>query len=136
MLFERNNKGETPLTICQLNKNAKGVELLEQLQVRYDNTHQKAGDLLALLEEEELKESIEKIKRKEKKWRSKIAKIAEKNGLTFEEVEEDKKAAQMRKREADLEAELAAKRKEVEEEQRLLELAIAKKKAEEEYWAE
>ena len=56
--------------------------------------------------------------------------------MTFEQVEEDKKAAQMRKREADLEAELAAKRKEVEEEQRLLELAIAKKKAEEEYWAE
>ncbi len=49
--------------------------------------------MLALLEEEELKESIEKIKRKEKKWRSKIAKIAEKNGLTFEQVEEDKKAA-------------------------------------------
>ena len=92
--------------------------------------------MLALLEEEELKESIEKIKRKEKKWRSKIAKIAEKNGLTFEQVEEDKKAAQMRKREADLEAELAAKRKEVEEEQKLLELAIAKKKAEEEYRAE
>jgi len=39
MLFERNNKGETPLTICQQNKNAKGVQLLEQLQERYDNTH-------------------------------------------------------------------------------------------------
>ena len=60
------------------------------MQSRYDNTFQKAGDLLAMLEEEEEKEAIEKIKRKEKKWRSKIAKIAEKNGLTFEEVEEDK----------------------------------------------
>jgi hypothetical protein len=46
-----------------------------------------------MLEEEEEKEAIEKIKRKEKKWRTKIAKIAEKNGLTFEQVEEDKKAA-------------------------------------------
>lgn len=56
MLFERNNKGETPLTICQQNKNARGVELLVSLQAKYDNTHQKAGDLLAMLEEEELKE--------------------------------------------------------------------------------
>jgi len=31
-----------------------------------------------------MKETMEKLKRKEKKWRKKINKIAEKTGLTFE----------------------------------------------------
>jgi len=40
-----------------------------------------------------MKQYMDKIKRKEKKWRHKISKIAEKTGLTIEQVEEDKKAA-------------------------------------------
>lgn len=38
MLFERNKKGDTPLSICVAQKNQAGVELLEKLQVTYDKS--------------------------------------------------------------------------------------------------
>ncbi len=60
MLFERNLKGDTPLSICITLKNQKAVELLERLQVHYDKTSKNANDLFASLEAEESKAEKEK----------------------------------------------------------------------------
>jgi len=38
MLFERNTKGDTALTICQASNNTKAVDLLEDVQSHYDNS--------------------------------------------------------------------------------------------------
>jgi hypothetical protein len=53
MLFARNLKGDTPLTICISAKKTKAVELLQGLQKLYDKTEQKAEALLAKLDAEE-----------------------------------------------------------------------------------
>lgn len=37
-IFERNNKGETALTICQTNKNKEGINCLEQFTSIHDNS--------------------------------------------------------------------------------------------------
>jgi hypothetical protein len=87
LLFERNEKGETPLSIASNLKNSKMTKLLEDLQVSYDKTRQKAGDLLASLEAEEEKNERERLKKKDKKYRAKLLKIAEKDDITLEEVE-------------------------------------------------
>lgn len=88
LLFERNSKGETPLSIAANLKNQKMIKLLEDLQVSYDKTRQKAGDFLAQLEAEEEKNERERLKKKDKKYRAKLLKIAERDGLTLQEVEE------------------------------------------------
>ena len=88
LLFERNLKGDTPLSIASNLKNAKMTKLLEDLQISYDKTRQKAGDLLASLEQEEERTERERQRKKEKKYRAKLAKIAEKENITIEEVEE------------------------------------------------
>lgn len=59
LLFERNLKGETPLSIAANLKNTKMTQLLEDLQIHYDKTRQKAGDLLKHLEDEEEKKERE-----------------------------------------------------------------------------
>lgn len=86
MLFERNKKGETPLSICEAHKNQAGIALLEKLQVTYDKSRQKTGDLLAQLELEEERAEKEKQKRKEKKYRAKLQKLAERDHCTAEET--------------------------------------------------
>lgn len=50
LLFERNQQGDTPLSIASNLKKSKMVKLLEDLQVSYDKTRSKAGDLLNQLE--------------------------------------------------------------------------------------
>lgn len=87
MLFERNLKGDTPLSICIKNKNQKAVDLLEKLQVTYDKTSKNADDLLAALEAEEQKAEREKKKRKEKKQKAKLQKLADKDNCTIEEAQ-------------------------------------------------
>lgn len=86
-IFERNKKGETALNICQTNKNAEGVEILEQFQQECDNSRNLANKLLDELENEEAKGEEAKAKRKEKKWRNKVNKIAKQEGISVEEVE-------------------------------------------------
>lgn len=83
LLFERNLKGETPLSIAANLKNQKMIKLLEDLQVSYDKTRQKAGDFLAQLEAEEEKNERERLKKKDKKYRAKLLKIAERDSLTL-----------------------------------------------------
>ena len=86
-IFERNKKGETALNICQTNKNSEGVEILEQFQQECDNSRNLANKLLDELENEEAKGEEAKAKRKEKKWRNKVNKIAKQEGISVEEVE-------------------------------------------------
>ena len=52
-LFERNQKGETALNICQTLKNPEGVKCLEQYQVEYDKSRTQAEELLEELHKEE-----------------------------------------------------------------------------------
>jgi hypothetical protein len=87
MLFERNLKGDTPLSICINQKNDKAIKLLEKLQTTYDRTRTVTDNLLSTLQAEETKAEKEKQKRKDKKYRAKLFKIAEREGLSVEEVE-------------------------------------------------
>ena len=87
MLFERNLKGDTPLSICINLKNDKAIKLLEKLQTTYDRTRTVTDNLLSTLQAEETKAEKEKQKRKDKKYRAKLLKIAEREGLSVEEVE-------------------------------------------------
>lgn len=130
-LFERNQKGETPLTICEAAKNTRGVQMLESLQAQYDRSHNKADDLLAQLEAEEEREAREKAKRKEKKYRSKVAKIAAKEGISVDQVEEKKAEERMRKDREEEEKEKARLDKERREEAaRLAEIEARRKEQE------
>ena len=60
MLFERNLKGDTPLSICIEKGNKKGVDLLERLQSVYDKTKKNTNDLMNSLLAEEQKAEKEK----------------------------------------------------------------------------
>jgi ankyrin repeat protein len=116
-LFERNQKGETPLMICQQNKNQKSIQLLEALELQYDKSNKKAHDLLDFLEAEEEKEKREKAKKKEKKYRAKVAKIALKTGVSVQTVEEQKREEREKKIRDEENAEKARQLREQQEEQ-------------------
>ncbi len=62
------------------------MELLEKLQTAYDKTSEKADDLLASLQAEENRAERERQKRKEKKFRAKLQKIAERDNCSVEET--------------------------------------------------
>ena len=120
LLFERNLKGETPLSIASNLKNIKMTKLLEDLQISYDKTRTKAVDLLAQLEQEEERNERERQKKKDKKYRSKLTKIAEKENITIEEVEERIQRDKDLKLEKELLLVEEKKRAEADEEQRRL----------------
>jgi hypothetical protein len=71
---------------------AQHVELLEKLQIVYDHTKGKTADFLKDLNAEEAKLERERLRKKEKKYRSKLAKIAEKDNCTVDEVAEKLKS--------------------------------------------
>ena len=52
-LFSRNEKGDTPLSICQQMKNQKGIEILQQYKDDYDKSKTFAENLLDELEHED-----------------------------------------------------------------------------------
>lgn len=60
MIFERNLKGDTPLSICIAKGNQKGVNLLERLQAVLDKTKKNTNDLMESLIAEEEKAEREK----------------------------------------------------------------------------
>ena len=88
MLFERNLKGETPLSICIQHQNQKAVEIFEKLQVKYEKTRQIANDLIASLEAEEYKAEKEKQRKKERKYKKKLQKLAERDHCSLQEIQE------------------------------------------------
>lgn len=64
MLFERNTKGDTALTICQASNNTKAVLLLEDVQSHYDNSDQIAQMLLNDEQDQALKAEQAALKKK------------------------------------------------------------------------
>lgn len=72
-VFERNQNGETPLSIAQEKKDQRAMKHLEDYAKRYgDQTKQNTDQLLNDLLEEEEKEKQKKLKNKEKNKRQKI----------------------------------------------------------------
>lgn len=138
-IFERNSKGETALNICQTLKNQAGVEILEKFAKECDNSKALANDLLDELMKEEEHGEEAKAKRKQKKWRNKINKIAKAEGITTEEVEkrlamedELKKEEEIRLRKEQEEKEARAAAEEKRRKEELRKLREAQLKAEEE----
>jgi hypothetical protein len=82
-MFSRNLKGESPLTLAD----ADGVKILEQYQIDYDKSGSIAQDLFDELSKEAEHEEEAQQKRKMKKWRNKVNKIAKTEGISVEEVE-------------------------------------------------
>ena len=97
-LFERNRNGETALNICQTLKNPEGVKCLEQYQVEYDKSRTQAEELLEELYKEEEHDEEARARRRQKKWRNKINKIAKAENITPEEVEERLQKEEERKK--------------------------------------
>ena len=143
-LFARNNKGETALNICHTAKNQAGVVLLEKLQKTCDASKSTADSLLSELDREEEQAEKSKAQRKQKKWRTKINRLAKAEGITAEEVErrleqeeETKKQAAVEAQKAQEEkerAEVAAQQRQREELRRLREEQQRLEDAEEERW--
>lgn len=70
-------------------KDQKSLAVLKSFEGKFvDSTEQKTRDLLEELLQEEKKQELEKQKRKEKKKRQKLNHIAEKEGVSIQEIEE------------------------------------------------
>jgi len=106
--FERNNAGDTALTIVQQLQNQKAIEILEEYQEVYDDSGKKTDELMAELMGEDQKNEKAKQKRKEKKHRSKLQKLAEKHGCSIEELEVVFRQQEEKKRQEEKEREMAA----------------------------
>ena len=89
-VFVRNNSGHTPLSLCEesIYKSQKRLDVIKEVQKLFDNTDQVTNDFMAQLEAEEDKNEKAKQKKKDKKHRSKLLKLAEKRGCTVEELEQ------------------------------------------------
>ena len=86
-IFDRNNQGETPLNICQSNKNSEGAKILEQYTDEYDSSKKQAEELLDEIQKEEEMTEEARAKRRQKKWRQKINKLAKQENKSPEEIE-------------------------------------------------
>ena len=95
----RNKKGETVFSIANDLKDEKALKILKSYEERYgDKSEQQTQDLLEdLLKEEERKE-IEKQRKKNKKINAKLKHIAEKEGLSVEELKAKHQAENETKR--------------------------------------
>lgn len=111
----RNKKGETVFSIANDLKDQKSLGVLKQFEGKFgDQTEQTTRDLLEELMQEEKKQELEKQKRKEKKKRQKLQHIAEKEGLSIQELEEkhakENEAKRLEEEERKLEEEERLKR--------------------------
>ena len=87
-IFARNKAGETALSIAQSKNNTKAAELLTECSSELDTSKKLAESLINELEKEEEQNEEAQNKRKLKKWRNKINKLAKSLNITPEEVEE------------------------------------------------
>jgi len=69
-------------------KNVEGQKILDGMKGDYDVSQAKADKLLAELDEEGKNDEETAAKKKQKKWRNKINKIAKQEKITPEEVEQ------------------------------------------------
>lgn len=114
-VFERNKVGDTALSVCTALKNSEGVKILEQVRKEYDTTAKTADELLDELTKEEEHDEEAKAKRRQKKWRNKINRIAKAENIAPEivekrlnEEEEKKKADEILKKKEEAEREARA----------------------------
>lgn len=88
VITSRNLSGETPLSIAIAHKNEKLVKLLQDAANKVgDVSKQTSQDFLDELENEEEQKAKKKEKEKQRKQKSKLSKIAEKVGLSVEELQ-------------------------------------------------
>jgi ankyrin repeat protein len=112
-MFSRNKKGESALSLA----NGDGAKILEQYQKEYDQSRLTAQDLLDELTKEEEHDEEAKLKRKQKKWRNKVNKIAKTENITVEEVEKRLEAQDRQRKEQEEQARLDEIEKEKKEAQ-------------------
>ena len=124
-IFERNKEGETALNICQNLKNEKGIAILTQFQGQYDQSKALADELMDELCKEEEENEEAKAKRRQKKWRNKINRIAKAENISPEEVEARLQQEEEEKKQQE------AKKAKLEEEKEKREQEEAQKKREE-----
>ena len=85
----RNQKGDTVFSIANDLKDQKSLAVLNRYEGKFsEKTEQTTRDLLEELLQEEKRQELEKQKRKDKKKRLKLQHIAEKEGLSIQELEE------------------------------------------------
>ena len=82
-MFSRNQKGESALSLAD----PEGAKILEQYQMEYDQSGSTAQELLDELSREAEHDEEAQQKRKLKKWRNKVNKIAKTENISVEEVE-------------------------------------------------
>lgn len=88
--FARNKAGETLASLVKSSENKERNQIVEEIQNVRDKTKSEADDLLNELMETEKKEAQKKEKKKEKKHKQKIQKAAGKQGMTVEELEQQR----------------------------------------------
>ena len=111
-LFARNSKGETALNICHTTKNAAGIALLGVLQQTCDASKGTADSLLSELDREEEQAEKPHAQRTQKKWRTKINRLAKAEGITPAQVEARLEQEEDLKKEAAIAAQKAQEEKE------------------------
>jgi hypothetical protein len=88
-LSSRNKKGETVFSIATDLKDEKAIQILKRYEGRYgDQSEEQAQNLLEDLMKEEERKELEKQKKKDKKKNAKLKHIAEKEGVTVDELRE------------------------------------------------
>ena len=98
-LSARNKKGETVFSIANDLKDEKALKILKSYEARYgDQSQKQTDDLLEDLLKEEEKKEMEKLKKKEKKKNAKLKHIAEKEGVSVEEIKAKHQAENEAKR--------------------------------------
>ena len=86
-IFDRNSEGETALNVCQKLKNQDGINILSQFQEQFDDSKATADSILEELNAKESQEEEARAKKRQKKWRNKINRIAKAENLLPVEVE-------------------------------------------------
>ena len=111
-LSSRNKKGETVFSIANELKDEQCLKILKRYEGRYgDQSAKTTQELLDDLLKEKEKKELEKQKKKDKKKNSKLKHIAEKEGVTVEELKAKHQAENEAKR-------VEEEKKRIEEEER------------------
>ena len=102
-IWDRNDKGMTPLNICETLKNEDSIKLLREIGAEYDKSKDAVNDLYDELMAEEEKAKEDRAKKAEKRKRNKVNRLAKTQNITAEEAAEELRlAAEKRAKEEEL----------------------------------
>ena len=89
-VFESNNAGENPLTLCKKSflTSKKRIAKIEEVQKVFDQSDNNTKALMEELEAEEKRQEKLQQKKKEKKHKSKLNKLAAANNCTVDQLEQ------------------------------------------------